>query len=103
MHPVYTFVGALVSLGNKARRAWYVCATRKRVSNKQYGATHSARGDYVSTRYMRIRRQTIVTRKQLLRSTQAPAIDGRTCTGCYWHPVVLPHSSVKTNHAFSDR
>ena len=34
MYPLYTFVGALVSLGNKARIAWFVCATRKRVSKE---------------------------------------------------------------------
>ena len=35
MHPVCTFVGALVSLGNKTRIAWYVRATRRHVSNRR--------------------------------------------------------------------
>ena len=32
---VQFFVGALVSLGNKTRMAWCVCATKRRVSNRQ--------------------------------------------------------------------
>ena len=35
LHPVCTPVGVLVSLGNKTTIAWYVCATRRRVSNRR--------------------------------------------------------------------
>ena len=35
LHSVCTFVGVLESLGNKTTIAWYVCATRRRVSNRR--------------------------------------------------------------------
>ena len=42
MPPVCTFVGALMSLGNNTRIAWYVRATRRRASNRRTVRSYSA-------------------------------------------------------------
>ena len=39
MHPVCTFMGAVASLSYKTRIAWYVCATKRRVSKESYART----------------------------------------------------------------